>query len=74
MPIAPIKGRYYHTSILSGSRLIIWGGMGPRQRPLKDGAIYDIKKGEWKKMARAPIKARSNHFSFLLEGNQDAGE
>jgi hypothetical protein len=48
--------------------------MGPRQRPLKDGAIYDIKKGEWKKMARAPIKARSNHFSFLLEGNQDAGE
>jgi N-acetylneuraminic acid mutarotase len=63
LPKAPIKGRYGHTFIISGAKLIIWGG-NVGKSVFSDGAIYDLRKESWKEL-KAPIAARCGHSSIL---------
>jgi hypothetical protein len=46
LPEAPIVGRWFHTGLLWGSKLVIWGGWGGRRRFFNDGAILDLKRLE----------------------------
>jgi len=66
---APIEGRYAHTGIIHGNKLIIWGGVGESFKYYNDGAIYDVKKGKWEKMEQSPIAERQLH-SAVLAGNK----
>jgi hypothetical protein len=70
MSKAPIKRRNWSASILLGNKLIIWGGCpGPVEADSResqsDGAIYDIDKNTWKKMADAPLEARFFPRAFV---------
>jgi N-acetylneuraminic acid mutarotase len=63
----PIEVREDYTSIVSGTKLIIWGGcFGPESKPTmyNDGAIFDTEKGTWKKIPEAPIKGRKNNINI----------
>jgi N-acetylneuraminic acid mutarotase len=44
-PEAPIAGRYTHSAVLWGSKLVIWGGLaGPQGGVLSNGAILDLER------------------------------
>jgi hypothetical protein len=67
---APIARRNWSASVLFGSKLLIWGGCpGPVEAHTagsqNDGAIYDIDKDTWKKMAEAPLSPRFFPRGFL---------
>jgi hypothetical protein len=56
--------------VLAGNRLVIWGGCdGPVEAHTAtsqaDGAVYDLDRGTWKKMAAAPLQPRFLPRAFL---------
>jgi hypothetical protein len=55
---APVAVRFRAATAVIGEKLVIWGGYGPRAPrgvgPLSDGAVYDVSKDTWEKMADAP--------------------
>jgi N-acetylneuraminic acid mutarotase len=70
MAKAPIERRNWSAAVLSGNKLIIWGGCpGPveahSRESFADGAVYDIDKDTWKMMPAAPLKARFLPRSFI---------
>jgi N-acetylneuraminic acid mutarotase len=65
MAEAPIDGRWGHTSVLYGKRLVIWGGCAGGAA-WDDGAIYDIEKDSWVELPEPPIKGRAFHTSVLI--------
>jgi hypothetical protein len=44
LPKSPLRGRFGHVAVWTGTRLLIWGGHPARQtdpeRPFTDGAAY----------------------------------
>jgi N-acetylneuraminic acid mutarotase len=71
-PDFDFEGRYYHTSIVYGTKLIIWGGAA-WDVSLCDGAIYDLEKQQWEEMPEPDIEGRWGHTSILFipdEGDQ----
>jgi hypothetical protein len=70
IPKAPIvEARGTICSALVGNKLVVWGGT-LNDKPLSDGAVYDIDKGAWKKMPLAPIEG-TEHFAMLPYGEKN---
>jgi N-acetylneuraminic acid mutarotase len=65
LPEAPIDSRAHHSSVLWGSKLVVWGGMkGPPTIKFNDGAILNLETMRWEKL-KAPIQARCRHSTAL---------
>jgi hypothetical protein len=65
LPEPPIGGRRGHTTLVWGSKLVIWSGWaGGPLRP-NDEAIFDLETREWEKIDPAPIFGRANHSTIL---------
>jgi len=65
---APVEARAIIGSLLAGNKIIVWGGE-IKDKPVSDGAIYDLDKDVWKKMPAAPIEGRE-HFTMLAHGQK----
>jgi N-acetylneuraminic acid mutarotase len=65
---APVMVRAKIGAVISGNRLVVWGGE-IKDQPASDGAVYDIDKDVWKKMAAAPMEGRE-HFTMTGYGNR----
>jgi N-acetylneuraminic acid mutarotase len=68
--VAPVKFRGTIGAVLAGNKLVIWGGEiggDTNEQPASDGAVYDIDRNTWKKMAPAPIEGRE-HFTMIEYG------
>jgi hypothetical protein len=63
LPEAPIDGRYGHSAVLWGSKMVIWGGFDGRDRA--SGVILDLEKMKWKRIPNANIKGRCFHSAVL---------
>jgi len=73
MSPSPLKARRWHRAVWTGSRLLIWGGMG--RGPVKnylgrevtgkiyfdDGASYDPVADQWEKLPASPLAPRVGH-------------
>lgn len=67
LPEAPLGPRYGHRSLLWGSRLIIYGGLG--QGIAGDGAILDLQKMQWEELPELPFEG-STAPSFVICGSK----
>jgi hypothetical protein len=64
LPEVDIDGRYEHSAILWGSKMVIWGGQGT-DGPLCDGAILDLKEMRWEELPEPDIDGRRGHSTVL---------
>jgi len=59
VPDAPIAGRRRGLAKAVGSHVVVWGGWvgqgGPDDTCCRDGAVYDLDKGTWRRIADLPI-------------------
>ena len=53
---SPLSPRSGHLAVWTGERMLVWGGVGPDDRALGDGAAYDPGTDRWTPMADAPVK------------------
>lgn len=67
LPPAPIEPRAEYAFVLSGDRLVIWGG-GTAQAHFNDGAVYDLKALAVRKIPSAPIPGRAQPVAVDLGG------
>ena len=51
---SPLSARSGHLAVWTGTRMLVWGGDGPDNQPLADGAAYDPSTGRWEPMAASP--------------------
>jgi N-acetylneuraminic acid mutarotase len=59
-PTGAPSGRYFHTAIWTGSRMVVWGGYG--SAPLNDGGQYDPVLNTWAATATTGAPSvRTNH-------------
>jgi hypothetical protein len=63
---APIANRSLHSTVWSGTEVLIWGGLtGSRpadgSTTMDDGAAYDVKTDRWRRVSAAPIRGRFGH-------------
>lgn len=60
------NSRYYHSSIWTGERLIIWGGLEtPNDVPLNSGMHGDLQDDQWKPLSKeGALTARSGHSAI----------
>ena len=65
---APVEVRTLIGSLLAGNKFVVWGGE-IKDKPVSDGAIYDLDNDIWKKMPAAPIEGRE-HFTMLPYGQK----
>lgn len=56
LPSAGLVARTDFAYVSTGTAMIIWGGA--TDRPLADGAAYDVRSSTWKPVAAAPLSAR----------------
>ncbi len=63
---APMQARSIIGAALSGDAFVVWGGE-IKDKPVSDGAVYEIATDTWKKMAPAPLEGRE-HFTMLGYG------
>jgi len=61
-----VYGRRYHSSVVYGKKVIIWGGQFRASGSLNNGAIYDIEKDSWTTIKKAPLKARWGHSAAVI--------
>ncbi|MCX6227382.1 MAG: hypothetical protein NTV01_22035 [Bacteroidia bacterium] len=54
-------------TVIVGNKLVVWGGEGKGDKPVNEGAIYDIDRDTWKKMSAAPLVG-AEHFTMLAYG------
>lgn len=54
LPEAPIAPRFQHVAVSTGSGLLVWGGFGG-DHSRTDGAFYDARSAEWRKLPKAPL-------------------
>jgi hypothetical protein len=61
---APIAARGFHSAVWTGSRMIVWGGVGwpyfpgRAQRLLGNGAAYDPARDRWRRIPAGPLRPR----------------
>lgn len=60
--------RWGQCEIISNGKIVIWGGMG-KKKFLSTGALYDIEKKCWAKMADCPIEGRTSFVSGISGNN-----
>jgi hypothetical protein len=71
---APISSRFRTLHGVVGTKVIVWGGY---PNALQDGAVFDLKTGEWTKMAAAPVNfaygtdCTTWQGHFVVFGGQD---
>jgi N-acetylneuraminic acid mutarotase len=65
--------RMSYTCVLSGNKLIVWGGHDGGGGAYCDGAIYDLKEGEWEEMPETPLISRYGHISALHRPDDSTG-
>lgn len=58
-PTALASGRYQHTAVWTGSKMIVWGGYDTTYK--NDGAIYDASGDSWSSMSVSPLLGRRDH-------------
>lgn len=63
MENAPILGRIFHSAVWTGSRMVVWGGLGASSSVKNDGASYDLVSNKWSTIASSPLSARRQHAS-----------
>lgn len=66
IPAAPVSPRWGAVAAWTGSELVVWGGTGPDNEPLADGAAYDPEAGEWRAIAESPLTARTGLTSAWI--------
>lgn len=59
IPKAPGEGRTEAAAVWNGSRMLIWGGVGPTSL-LSDGLSYSPSSGDWDPIPSAPLMGRVN--------------
>lgn len=64
---APIQPRGIIGDALLDDAFVVWGGE-IKDSPASDGAVYDIARDTWKKMAPSPLEGRE-HFTMLSYGH-----
>jgi N-acetylneuraminic acid mutarotase len=60
IPTALSSGRYQHSAVWTGSKMIVWGGYDYSSYR-NDGGIYDPSTDSWASMAVSPLLARRDH-------------
>jgi len=63
---SPLRERRYHTCTVSGSKIIIWGGISRSIGAHNNGAIYDVKMNTWKKMSKSPLAETYGHSASII--------
>lgn len=53
---SPLSPRSGHVAVWTGDRMLVWGGVGPDDQALGDGAAYDPRSDRWTPMADARVK------------------
>lgn len=66
---API-GRYYHSAIWTGSRMIIWGGKGYIDKYLNDGWAFDPGTNTWTRISDNHGLSPRIHHSAVWTGSR----
>lgn len=71
VPPAPIPGRYSHSAVWTGDRMIVWGGADTLAsdappRTLSDGASLDPATGEWTALPAGPLASRYQHNAVWI--------
>lgn len=56
MPRAPIAGRVAPAAAWTGTELLVWEGLAPKE--LADGAAFNPSTGTWRRLPRSPFSAR----------------
>ena len=69
---APISPRYSHTAVWTGTKMLVFGGLGisldcSQICALGDGAAYDSVTDTWTPLAPSPLVARSGHRAVWLQ-------
>jgi hypothetical protein len=50
LPPSPLTSRVGHALLVTGRRLMVWGGADALGRPLTDGAVFDLATGRWRRL------------------------
>ena len=60
LPKAPIAGRTGAATVWTGKEMIVWGGSSraAHERFWRDGAAYNPRTRQWRKLPRSPLAAR----------------
>jgi hypothetical protein len=73
LPPAPLAARFDASYVWTGRQLFVWGGYakpeGDRFAVYDDGALYDPKTNEWRRIAPSPLSGRHD-ATVLWTGNQ----
>ncbi len=67
LPDAPVAPRYRHTAFTMAGEAFFWGGVGPGEEYLADGAAYSVAGDRWRPIAPAP-EGRSDARAFVAGG------
>jgi len=78
---APLA-RYFHTAVWTGSRMIVWGGIGSNAVALSSGGVYDPVADTWNVTSTmgSPPSARYNHTAvwsgteMIIWGGDSGGQ
>ena len=57
-PVGPLPGRQGHVAVWTGREIVYWGGDRPG-RPAQ-GAAYDPKTQQWRRISRSPLSNRTD--------------
>jgi N-acetylneuraminic acid mutarotase len=63
IPPGPLAGRYGHSAVWTGEKMIVWGGHDGR-RPSANGAAYDLRTERWRRIATASLSPRADHAAL----------
>ena len=63
-------GRYHHVTVWTGSRMLVWGGIGNGFSVLGDGAEYDPASNGWQAMTAASPPAARFRASAVWTGTE----
>jgi hypothetical protein len=67
LPEAPIRNRWWHDAIWTGSEIIVFGG-GRDSYGRRDGAAFDPSSRTWRRIAHAPVSGYAN--SLIWTGKE----
>lgn len=55
MPAAPVEGRYRNVAVWTGEEMIVWGGFVGESSTTADGAAFDPRAREWRRLGESPL-------------------
>jgi N-acetylneuraminic acid mutarotase len=63
-------GRYRHSAVWTGSRMVVWGGRQTTETPLDTGGVYDPAVDSWQPTSRAAAPAPRDLHTAIWTGNR----